>query len=84
MVQLQTRAVDRVHGRSRKRNGNAGRDLEQVAAKQCGVVRTAASDENDEFDVTSFEQCAESCDLATLVRNRAFERRGLLRDLCEH
>ena len=84
MVQLQLRVVDRVNRWRGKRDGNAGSDFEQVAAKKCRVVGTAARDEDDQMNVARLEHVAESGDLGALFRDRALECGRLLGDLGKH
>jgi hypothetical protein len=73
-----------VDGRGGERDGDAGRDLQQVAAEERRVVRRAARHEHDEADAAAPEEAPERLDLRALLAHGARQRLGLLRDLLKH
>ena len=63
-LQFQFGAVQRVDRGCRQRDRNAGGDFQEIAAKQRGIVRTAARDKHDQIDVALFQKLPQARDLS--------------------
>ena len=76
--------IERENRWGRQGDRDAGRNLEQVTPELGGVIRCAASGENDEIYLPGLELAAQLLSLRPLGAQSAFDRLWLLPDLFAH